>query len=260
MAKRKTKFNWNWVFLILFLLLILLLAGFLYFGFKEDGFLRVQQQVVYINVSEDGVGPTTTTGNGEDLFETCDELCAEEGYSDGWDALFDDGHDCAMAGATFIEYGYEGEDPLLSCCCDNIPPEEEPPEDEGYNVGDIVGGGTEGGTLYGPGAGTTIDLSDVEIGGPCHLGARIWTSWEYENEQDCFGIQGMEGLEWNFYDSTGHVWGVTDYTPRSNYVDLCPLVYDGQTNWRIEMIKLFGFPECGIVYDWKVEVCVCECD
>lgn len=91
-------------------------------------------QTIIIETDEtNGAGTSGTTVN---LFTTCLEVCNSEGWTDGWDSLFEDGHDCIMAGANFIEYGYPNEDPLLICCCDNIPE----PVDE-LQPGDVLGSG-----------------------------------------------------------------------------------------------------------------------
>lgn len=61
------------------------------------------------------------------LLGTCQDVCSSEGYADGWNSLFEDGHDCSMSGSTFIEYGIPGEEPLFRCCCDNLPDDEGDP-------------------------------------------------------------------------------------------------------------------------------------
>lgn len=139
-------------------------------------------------------------------------------------------------------------------------------EKTGYNVGDVVGGSSGTGTIpAGVNEGHwTFDLSSVETGGSCRLGAKISTWWAYKELAGCNHIAyGYEGVEWNFYDSTNWVWGALDdvppMPPRTNYVDLCPLSWDGQNNWELEMYKMYNMPGCDIDYNYEVEIYVCEC-
>ena len=130
----------------------------------------------------------------------------------------------------------------------------------GYDVGDVVGGGSDIGTITGDtGLSKEIDLSNVAVGGQCHLGARIHTEWTYANNK-CSGIMGQQGLEWIFADSENVKWNAVDTSPQVHDVDKCPLVWDGVKNWKISAFPISSsLPECQLNYNYNVEVYVCEC-
>lgn len=303
MAKKQGFPIWAWIVIGLLLLILLNQQGVInIFGNGEE-------RPDFI-ISEDEVS----------IYGSCTELCIAKTYDFGYSA--NSITDCKV-GESFLTYGYEGQPPLLSCCCGSTLPDGYTCSDsdgfdiytwghcedsyhsmgfmdvcngglvqeyfcnednicewraqacptgyvcvegvcvtEGYSVGDIVGGIDGSGTLS-PGdemAKMTIDLSDVIVGGPCYLGARIWTSWIYVDPTKCTGIQGYEMVDWVFYDSSGPVWVKTDTYLQSNYVELCPLIWDGVNEWELKMFKLLNLPECEIDYTMKIEVFVCECD
>ncbi len=136
-------------------------------------------------------------------------------------------------------------------------------EKTGYSVGDVVGG--QSGTGEIPSgfheASWCFNLDDVEVGGPCSLGARINTWWDYPPE--CENIDLTKAMLWEFYDSSGYVWGAVDATPpeppRTNSVNLCPLVWDGIHDWRLELNKMYTIEHCDVDYEYDVEIYVCEC-
>lgn len=134
------------------------------------------------------------------------------------------------------------------------------PADSGYEVGDIIGTFPGTGSISGTaGINDVINLIGVELGGDCSLGARIHTGWTYANEK-CSGIMGAQGMEWLFSDSSGVRWSTVDTTPRTHDEDLCPLSWDGQTNWKISAYPISSnLPECILNYNYNVEVYVCEC-
>lgn len=140
-----------------------------------------------------------------------------------------------------------------------LPRPETPPVDEGYDVGDVVGGGSQSGIISGTSDSWEFDLSGVSVGGNCYLGAKINTQWDYANDK-CSGIQGTEGLIWSFYDSSGIVYEDREISPQSRSVELCPLYWDGVNNWEIKIEKLINLPECQMSYAWDVEIFVCECN
>jgi len=244
--KKKAKNNkWAWI------ILVILLAGLFFYGGSQGWFKS--QSYYYNNATQNGNGLNADPNN---VLTSCDEVCVSAGYSDAWTALFDDGHDCSMAGASFMTYGFPDEEPLLQCCCDNIP--EETPQQEG----DIVGGGGEDGTL-GDGVGGqswTLDMSGYNEGTGCRVGAKIWTDWSYVNEDACMGHVAQEGIEWNFFDSENIKWQSIDHTPQSHYIELCPLVWDGSTQWKFEMWRMWQVPGCEIDYSWTVQAYLCSCD
>ena len=129
-----------------------------------------------------------------------------------------------------------------------------------YNVGDVVGGESDSGTITGDtGLSKEIDLSNVAVGGQCHLGARIHTEWNYANDE-CQGIMSSQGLEWIFADSENVKWNAVDTSPQVHDVDKCPLVWDGVKNWKISAFPTTSYlPECLLSYNYNVEVYVCEC-
>ncbi len=133
---------------------------------------------------------------------------------------------------------------------------------EKSGVGDVVGGSSGSGTLPSGdgGASWDLDLSSVETGGPCRLGARIYTNWNYVDADSCFGFVAQEGIEWNFFDSAGLQWQAIDATPQAHSVDLCPLSWNGMDGWILEMWRMWDVPNCEIEYTYDVEVYLCECD
>lgn len=136
----------------------------------------------------------------------------------------------------------------------------EPEPFPGYNVGDVVGGGSSSGTITGSGGiDKEFDMSGIVTGGNCSLGAKIHTEWTYANDK-CSGIAGTQGLEWLFKDSVGVQWSATDTTPRIHDEDLCPLSYDGKTNWKLQAIPMSSaLPECQLNYNYNVQIYVCRC-
>ncbi len=131
--------------------------------------------------------------------------------------------------------------------------------ESGYDVGDVVGGGSNSGIITGNSPmEETFDLGNVAVGGNHYLGARIHTDWAYANDK-CSGIMGSQGLEWLFSDSEAVKWGTTDTTPRVHDTELCPLVWDGLTPWKLKALPISSnLPECQLNYNYNVEIFVCE--
>lgn len=135
-----------------------------------------------------------------------------------------------------------------------------------WNNGDIVyDSGNVGNDLLAgnPGLSIRIDLSDLpptsELGG-CKLQARIQTDWGYITPSTCSGLQGMEGMYFSFYDSSGKVWERTDTQPLAlGSLTQCGLIWDGQNPWSFNFNKLLNLPGCSIGLDYKVEVVICGC-
>ncbi len=249
MAKKKT--NWNLMMSILFLLVIVI-AFILFFVGMQKGWFVQQTFIPIDNATRNGVPGITPSG--VDLLDNCDEVCALEGYSDGWDALFDDGHDCAMVGAAFVEYGYAGEDPLLSCCCDNIPD-----EPEGYEEGDNVGSGSggSGNGNFGDDFIASPIILDWTTGGPYILGARIIRTWDYVDSQCEYTMPQQYPVEWTLYDSNGMAWQKYDYVPVNGALDyVCPLTYHEDAPWKF--VVSVGIQECEIEYSWILQPYICE--
>lgn len=132
--------------------------------------------------------------------------------------------------------------------------------DEGYEVGDIIGGHSDSGTMPSSGGlGYEFhDLLGVTLGGTHHLGARISTNWDYVDQSKCYGYVIQEGLEWIFMDSDSVEWQVIDNTPQSHSVTLCPLNWDGSNLWYLEFFRTQNIPGCDITYEWEVEIYVCD--
>jgi len=142
-----------------------------------------------------------------------------------------------------------------------LPRPDTPPIDEGYDVGDVVGGGSGSGSLTGSEeAEIVFDLGDVSVGGNCYLGAKIYTNWEYANDK-CYGVQGQQGVDWVFVDSSSIAWSYADAFPQSHDIDLCPLNWDGVNQWKL-IIDPYSenLPECQINYNYNVEIYICECN
>jgi len=133
-----------------------------------------------------------------------------------------------------------------------------PPDDDGYEVGDIVGSGSVSGDMQG-GIGIPISLSGVDVGGDCYLGIKIWTDWGYVTPSLCQGTLGVQGVDWKFFDSSGLRWSRMDATPHADYAEICPCSWDGQTPWHIDMNQILPYPDCIIGYDLQYEIFVCEC-
>ena len=92
------------------IVLVFSLMAFLYFGFKEDGFLKQETKNIIIN--ENGGGNAGTT---VDLLDNCVEVCQSENFETGNSLSEEIGTTCNEK--TKIEYGYANEIPLLVCCC-----------------------------------------------------------------------------------------------------------------------------------------------
>ena len=188
-------------------------------------------------------------------FDTCQEVCEGEGFTDGWDALFDDGHDCAMAGASFIEYGYEGEDPILSCCCDDVP------EDEGLEPGDVVGSGG-GDVTLGDGGESSFEIQLT----PGEYQVDICAEIERRSSKvdpNCNPTGDLE--DWNefvFLDSYEVVWERSDQLVAGVSVgpdtygnpDVVGVRWDGVTPFKGYM---FHYGPCEMNMEMRVSIVVC---
>ncbi|MBU0959412.1 MAG: hypothetical protein KKB31_05700 [Nanoarchaeota archaeon] len=130
--------------------------------------------------------------------------------------------------------------------------------EEGYNVGDEVF--YYGKSLDSLDGGYSVELhlddADIETGGPCHLGARIFRSWDYL-VPGCDGSVGT--VDWTLFDSSGFRWGVYDTSPTSQTVEVCPCSWDGVTNWYFEVVNTKS-PNCPIEFEYAFTIYVCECD
>jgi hypothetical protein len=135
-----------------------------------------------------------------------------------------------------------------------------------WNPGDTVFQGSGNGVLVGNNEFNSIDLSEYGIttGGNCLLGAQIQTSWSYANPNDCVGIPGAVGVEWQFHDSSGLEYVRLDPVPVSLGVDLHPtehyLEWNGVTPWKGFMNKIPPIlPQCVINYEYSVRVYIYSC-
>ena len=126
-----------------------------------------------------------------------------------------------------------------------------------YNNGDLVGSDSGSGSTSNTDNVFEINLGDLGVGN-CQLEATISTSWDYGNEF-CQGLQGMEGVKWDFYDSNSLEYSRIDAVPVGlGVVTRCGLEYDG-TPFRLEMSKTMGLPDCLIDYEWEVRIVACDC-
>lgn len=132
----------------------------------------------------------------------------------------------------------------------------------GWHVGDVVGSESGSGSVTGTqGLTGYIDLSSIELGGDCYLGARIHTSWDYESLGACYNDGGIpQGFEWVFVDSSNIKWSYADASPQAHNVELCPLNWDGKTAWKLSAWPFYDIPGCVIDYSYSIEVFVCECN
>jgi hypothetical protein len=145
-------------------------------------------------------------------------------------------------------------------CTDTPTPE--PPSNP--QPGDVIGGGGGSGTISGSGDSIIFDMSNLQKGN-CTIGAKIWTEWDYKNQdywQECTTLGGFaQGVKWTFKDSRarGNAWYKEDDYPQTNVVQLCPLQYDGVKPWELKVEPLYSIPNCEINYQYNVEIIVCEC-
>jgi len=128
----------------------------------------------------------------------------------------------------------------------------------GYNVGEEVF--YYGKALDSLDGGYSVELhldnANIETGGPCHLGARIYRSWDYLVP----GCEGSVGtVDWALFDSSGFRWGVYDTSPTSQTVEVCPCNWDGSTNWYFEVVNTKS-PNCPVEFEYDFTIYVCECD
>lgn len=128
-----------------------------------------------------------------------------------------------------------------------------PPLSDGDLISSTSGSGTSSETSNS----FEIDLGDLESGN-CGLQATISTSWDYESGS-CEGLQGMEGVQWDFFDSIKLKYSRVDTNPIGlGVVTDCDLVYDG-TPFKLMMSKLMGLPDCELSYEWEVRILACNC-
>jgi len=131
-----------------------------------------------------------------------------------------------------------------------------------WDVGDIVSDESGSGTMPASGGlGFEFhDLADFEVveGGTQRLGARIHTSWDYVDQEMCFGHVMQEGMQWYFYDSSSLAWSEIDNVPQSHDVTLCPLNWDGTNLWYLDFSRTQMIVGCEVTYEWDVEIYVCE--
>jgi len=112
MAKKQGFPIWAWIVIVLLLLILLNQQGVInIFGNGEE-------RPDFI-ISEDEVS----------IYGSCTELCIAKTYDFGYSA--NSITDC-KAGESFLTYGYEGQPPLLSCCCGSTLP-------DGYTCSDSDG-------------------------------------------------------------------------------------------------------------------------
>lgn len=134
-----------------------------------------------------------------------------------------------------------------------------------WNAGDTIFQGSGSGSLIGGTSGFgELDLADYGIttDGTCRLGAQIQSSWNYGNSF-CTGVQGQEGVVWNFFDSNGLEYSRTDLNPVGLGVDLHPeehiLEWDGSTNWHASLVKILNLPNCVINYEYTIKIYIYDC-
>lgn len=136
-----------------------------------------------------------------------------------------------------------------------------------WKPGDTVWTGSGGASTIGMFPQTSsIDLGDYGItaDGNCRLGVQLQTSWHYAND-NCVGLQGSQGVKWDFYDSSGLEYTRTDTVPVSLGVDLHPeehiLNWDGNTNWVASMTPSpFPLPLCSITYEYTARIYIYDCN
>jgi hypothetical protein len=135
-----------------------------------------------------------------------------------------------------------------------------------WHPGDVVFQGSGSGTISGADIGfAELDLSDygISAGGTCRLGAQIQTDWNYVNPE-CTGLQGMEALKWEFYDSLGLEYTRIDPAPMSLNVDINPsnghiLEWDSINHWRGIVRKTLNLPNCIINDNWSIKIYIYDC-
>jgi len=140
------------------------------------------------------------------------------------------------------------------------------PSPNTWSPGDTVFQGSGSGVMIGSNEFNSIDLAKYGIltSGTCQLGAQIQTSWSYANPNDCIGIPGAVGVEWQFHDSSGLEYARLDPTPVAMGVDLHPtehyLEWNGYTYWKGFMNKIPPIlPQCVINYEYSVRIYIYSC-
>ncbi len=131
-----------------------------------------------------------------------------------------------------------------------------------WDVGDVVSSESGSGAMPASGGlGFEFhDLINFEVvpGGPRRLGARIYTIFDYVDQDMCYGMVQQEGMEWMFTDSDSVEWHVVDGFPQAHSVNLCPLNWNGINLWFLDFWKTQNIVGCEILYEWNVEIYVCE--
>lgn len=125
--------------------------------------------------------------------------------------------------------------------------------------GDLLGGESESGAVDDIVNVWEIDMDTIGSGN-CQLGATLTTSWDYGDQATCSNYQNIEGVAWDFYDSSGLQYTRVDTFPLSLGVDLgCGFDYDGETPWLVQMTKTQGFIDCPIEFEWELRIVACNC-
>lgn len=106
-----------------------------------------------------------------------------------------------------------------------------------------------------------IDLGDFPYtdGEGCKLQALIETDWHYVDEDKCYGIQGMEGMHFELWDSIGKKWERTDTSPVAlGSQTICDLQWNGNP-WTFKAQKILNIYQCQIALEYNIKIITCDC-
>lgn len=252
--KSSAKFFWwtlsTTLLLAILVLLILFFTGVIKLVSDEPILVQID------NSADSSGGGAGSTAVNQALYETCTEVCQANDFLRGWESLFDDMHDCAMAGAASLEYGFPDEDPLLRCCCTDTA------EDEGLEPGDEVGNGG-GDVTLGDGEDFFFEIQLTPGDNQLPICAEIERR-SSKVDPNCNPAGDLE--DWNnfvFLDSYDIVWerndqifaGVSVGPNTYGNPDVVNVRWDGVEPFKGHM---YHIGSCNMNMEMRVSIVVCE--
>jgi len=124
--------------------------------------------------------------------------------------------------------------------------------DDDWGVGDVVG--TESGSglaLSQVGKSNVFTIDGWTSGGPYLLGVKIYRSWTVP---EACPLPQRYPVQWRFFDSSGLAWTVDDFAPTTEVVELCPVSYNEEVPWNLEV---YNAMDCAMNFEWEVKAFVC---